>query len=110
MKYRKLTDLTDEEVKFIVNEIVKPEKILLIERNLESNYITVLEIQKWQFEDDDGSISFYEDEDELMLYESKLQADFSLTLEEKHLYLQYLLSKGCNYLFKDNPYIQNQRI
>ena len=41
LKYRKLTDLTDEEIKFVINDILHPESIGEIVRDYQRDQIDV---------------------------------------------------------------------
>lgn len=47
VKHRKISSLTDEEIKFIVNEIFKPEKITRIKRNKKEDSISCKIYTKW---------------------------------------------------------------
>lgn len=100
MQFRKLTDLTDEEVKFIVNDIFKPKDIKDIVRDEENECITVTITLEW----DDGDMVSLIDDDVDFYYEN-ISADFSLNYKDKINWKKFLLSKGCNKLLENNKYL-----
>lgn len=100
MKYRQLTDLTDEEIRFIVKDILKPKDIWSIERDCEDNEITCNIVSDWGLPED-----MFEIEEEVTISQSGIQVDFVVSDEEQHRYQQYLLAKRCHSLQKDNPYL-----
>ena len=110
MKYREFLNLTDEEIKFILNDIFHPVKIENIQRDEEWNEFTVeMTTGGW----DDGEDEDFEITDEITLklptpYDCGLGVDFSLNKEDGLKWRQFLLAKGCNYLLKDNPYLENE--
>lgn len=107
MKYREFLDLTDEEIYFILTDIFHPVKIENIQRDTELNeFIVDMTTGGW----DDGSGGKFEITDEIILKIPEadncgLQVDFSLGREDSLKWKQFLLAKGCNYLLKDNPYL-----
>lgn len=106
MKYREFLSLSDEEIKFIVNEIFHPVKIDNIKRDKAWNAITCdITTDGWK----DGETTFsVTDELELRmpsLNDNGLDVDFSILAKDCIQYKQYLLSKGCNEYLKDNPYL-----
>lgn len=106
MRYRDFISLTDEEVIYIVDDIFKPVKIENIVRSTGWNGITCDITTTWGL----GTIEDpYEDiTDELTLKENGLEINFSTNSNDRLKWKQYLLSKGCNKLLKDNPYLNNR--
>lgn len=103
MKYRDFLDLTDDEIRFIVNEIFKPVNIDNISRNSEWREITCEITTTWGNGTEEDP---YEDiADELILKEKGIQIDFSTTGDDVIKWQKYLMAKGCHFLLKDNPYI-----
>jgi hypothetical protein len=100
MKYRKLNDLNDKDIIFIVSEIFNPKVVSNIQRNEDDNEISCEITMEW----DDGEETF-DLTDELTLTENNIQADFSITNADIHKWKQYLLAKGCNSLLQNSPYI-----
>lgn len=100
MKFRKLTDLTHEEIKFIVNDIFKPKEIKNIVMDEENECITVTITLEW----DDGDTLSPIDDDVDFYYEN-ISADFSLSYKDKTNWKKFLLAKGCNKLLEDNKYL-----
>lgn len=107
LKYRKFLDLTDEEIKFILNDIFHPVKIENIHRDKDWNQFTVeITTGGWNNgEDEDFEIT-----DEITLTLPTLQScgldvDFSLDKEDELKWSQFLLAKGCDERLKNNPYL-----
>ncbi len=102
LKYREFLSLTDEEIKFIINDIFHPVKVDNIQKNKKYNEITVDITTIWGVgEDEDTEIT-----DEITLTESNIIADFSLANGDLRKWKQFLLAKGCDYRLKNNPYIE----
>lgn len=102
LRYREFLSLTDEEIRLILTDIFNPVKIENIQRNEELDEITAeITTDGW----DDGE-SVYESTDEVTLKQNTIQVDFSVDSEDMLKYKQFLLAKGCNYLLKDNPYLE----
>lgn len=110
MKYREFLDLTDEEIKFILTEIIHPLKIENIQRDVGRNEFTVDITTGGWYDGEDGECE-YTDKITLQMprkYSCGLQIDFLSDILDKKYSLkwqQFLLAKGCNYLLKDNPYL-----
>lgn len=108
-RYREFLDLTDDEIKFILNDIFHPVKIENIQRDKDWNeFILEMTTGGWN----DGEDEDFEITDEITLklptsYDCGLEVDFSLNEEDRLKWRQFLLAKGCDYRLKDNPYIEN---
>ena len=103
IKYRKLTDLTDEEVEYIMQDIFATDTVTNIVRFERSDSIDC-DIHLMDY--DDGSphydtITLCNSDDEFPLSTS----EFDITDDEMTKYLQYLIAKGIDWRFKDNPYL-----
>lgn len=103
MKYREFLSLTDEEIRFILNDIFYPKAIGKIERDEEWNEITAEMTTEWGNADDEDGI--IEITDEVALSMDEIQVDFQLDGSDLWRWKQFLLAKGCNDLLKDNPYL-----
>lgn len=101
--YRKLTDLTDREITFILNDIFHPEKIEHIDRDIENNTIDVDMTTLWGNPHDEDGVS--EITDTITLTEHTIRLDFQPAAGDLHSYRQYMLAKGCNELLKNNQYL-----
>lgn len=100
LQYRKFLDLTDEEIKFIINDIFHPIKVDNIQRDGKSNIISC-DIYIME--------EYPEFADTLDLYINKIIThDFLITEDENFKWKQFLLAKGCNVLLKDNPYLEEK--
>ena len=98
-KYRRITELTDLEIKELLEEVVGPVvKTRDIKRNKHDNTVSAYITTKW------GKISF-EMEDLIELTETEYSVDFSITPDDIWKYRQYLFALGVNPLTQDNPYI-----
>ena len=95
MVWRKLTDLTDEEVKDLLLDVLNIEKRNTnnIVRHEENQLITA----DVTTELEDGKIN---------LYEADLRADFRINYDDRVRYLQWLLAHNVCWLAFDNPYIK----
>lgn len=107
MKYRDFLTLTDEEIRFIVQEIFDPVKIDNIQRDAECREITCdITTDGWS----DGETESFEMTDELTLCEPSanycgIYIDFSIDKAERKLWRQFCIAKGCHPDFKDNPFL-----
>lgn len=104
LKYREFLSLTDEEVRFILNEIFQPVKVENIKRDKEWNEITAeMTTDGWGVEEDSDETTEITDVIELTV--DGMNVDFSLTSEDILKYQQFLLAKGCDERLKNNPYM-----
>lgn len=103
LKYREFLNLTDEEIKFILNDIFHPIKVDNIQRDEEFNEITADMTTIWNDGVDDFHVT-----DEIELTPNTINVDFSITNNDIYKWKQFLLAKGCNVLLKDNPYLNGQ--
>lgn len=104
LKYREFLSLTDEEVRFILNEIFQPVKVENIKRDKEWNEITAeMTTDGWGVEEDSDETTEITDVIELTV--DGMNVDFSLTSEDILKYQQFLLAKGCDIRLKNNPYM-----
>lgn len=101
LKYRKLTDLTDEEIKFAINDIIHPESIGEIVRDGEYDTIDIDVTTDWG---EDGEALLVEDT--LTLEHNTIRTPWYSHDNEDFRWKQFLLAKGCNRLLKDNPYLE----
>lgn len=106
MIYRDLLTLTDDEIRYILNDIFDPVSIENIQRDKLSYTITADMTTKWNdFENSDMEIK---DEIELSLpglFHTGLSVDFSIDEKDIKKWKMFLLAKGCHPLLKDNPYL-----
>lgn len=102
MTYRQIIDLTDDEIKFILNDILKPNSIRDIVRYPNGNAVMCKVSTTW-FNRETGED--YASEDTVVLDEDTINVTIPLEAEEEYRYKQYLMSKGCNRLLKCNPYM-----
>lgn len=104
LKYREFLSLTDEEVRFILNEIFQPVKVENIKRDKKWNEITAeMTTDGWGVEEDSDETTEITDVIELTV--DGMNVDFSLTSEDILKYQQFLLAKGCDERLKNNPYM-----
>lgn len=109
LTYRPVTDLTDNEIRYIVNEIFSPECIKrVIGRDKKAHCVSVDIITKWETEENTASDIL----DTIYLYEpnwnhSLIECDFSLASEDELKWEQFCLAKGCHPLLKNNPYLRS---
>lgn len=97
MVYREFSSLTDEEIIFFLNDVLKPMKIE-----------NIVHLDKYTIDADIYIIEQYPDfSDTVTMTPNDLDThDFDLSDEETYKWKQFLLAKGCNILLKDNPYLQ----
>lgn len=98
-EYKTFMDLTDDDIKFIVNKIFDTEKITRIKKHIREKYITCNIYTKWNYKEDDGKIATEIMCDELELYDPyssfrPLKVDFSVLSQDNILYKQFCYSKG----------------
>ena len=101
LKYRKLTELTDEEIKFAISDIIQPVYLGEINRDY-----------KWATSDVEVTIDWGEAgqedliTDTITLHYDKLSVPWYDHGNDNYKWRQFLLAKGCNELLKDNPYLE----
>ena len=106
MKYKPITDITDEEIERLWKDIFKINKITFIERNLEENEIEVRFETIWG--DGTEEEPYEEIEDTVIMYSDGFDEPefWILDILEKHfLYKQYMMANGYSRYWKNNPYI-----
>lgn len=103
LKYREFLSLTDEEIEFILKDIFEATKVENITRNQKWNNIEVDITTQW--EDPDKENGYMDVTDTITLYGYTIEAPFSIDIGDRWRWEQFLLSKGCNDLLKDNPYL-----
>lgn len=96
--YRRIVELTDKEIKALINECIAPIKIENIERNEKDNEVHAVITTIWGTEKE-------EIEDEITLTEDEYMADWNIRPEDIWQYRQYLFAIGVNPLSFENPYI-----
>ena len=99
--FRELTDLTDDEVKQIINDLFNPISIDDISR---CGYDEILVLFTWKWNDE-----IIEDEIRMgvpNINDGGLSADFTLNAKDYIRYNQFLLAKGVNSYLKNNPYLE----
>lgn len=101
LKYRKLTNLTDEEIKFAINDIIHPVSIGEIERDYHRDEIDVDITTDWREDGDPALIT-----DAITLKYNCICLDWIDHNNPDFRWKQFLLAKGCNRLLKDNPYLE----
>jgi len=110
---KKITDLSDDQIRYIVNEIFKPKEIKNIERDNEWECVTCNITTTWNGDVGEGEDEIIECEDELELkdpfeYGSPLRVDFSISCDDVRKYKQLCFAFGIfpNWL-SSNKYIRN---
>ena len=96
--YRRIVELTDKEIKALLNECVAPKKIKNIEHNEEDNEVSAIITTVWGEEKE-------EVEDKITLTEDEYIVDWGIEPEDTLQYRQYLFALGVNPLSFENPYI-----
>ena len=106
LKYRKFISLTDDEIKLIIKDMFHPESINYIEKDKRYDEINVGISTKWYSTDKNGNEEEDLIEDEIILGEDEITADFQILAKDMDLYKKFLFSLGIHDLFKDNPYLK----
>lgn len=106
LKYRKFISLTDDEIKLIIKDMFHPESINYIEKDKRYDEIKVGISTKWYSTDKNGNEEEDLIEDEIILGEDEITADFQILAKDMDLYKKFLFSLGIHDLFKDNPYLK----
>lgn len=115
----KMYDLSDEDVKQIVDDIFSPTKINNIRRNKKTDTVSCTIYTEWEGKDEDGKkethiiadrVTFRNpfDCDDAIEFE-----DPNAPVEQKELktLMQFCYAKGIRpeYLIKDNPYLAEEK-
>ena len=99
--FKLITQLTDDEIKQIINDIFRPAKIIEISRDAtyQEVYVTFESIWGSDIMVDTVTLTMPSGDN------NGIRADFSLNREDYLLYNQFLLAKGVNRYFRNNPYL-----
>lgn len=115
----KFLDLTENEIRQIVNDIFSPKKITCIKKSKKYDEITCKIYTEWECHDDDGNLVPEVIPDEITLMnpfdygEDSIQAPFQVTGQDYKKLKQFCFSKGIygvsiDWLI-DNPYMERGR-
>ena len=107
LKYRKFITLTNKEISLIINDMFHPESINYIEKDKKYDEIKVSISTKWYSKNKKNEEEEEIIEDEIILTEDEITADFQILAKDITLYKKFLFALGIHDLFKDNPYLQN---
>ncbi|MFR4986969.1 MAG: hypothetical protein ACLUCH_06195 [Lachnospirales bacterium] len=103
MKYRKITDLTDEEIKEAFKIIFEVDNVEVYYRNKRDDFIECSMETIWGNKEtknviiDFFKLSCYGIED--------IWNDYPISDEEEYLFEKFLVAKCCYHLQKDNPFL-----
>lgn len=97
MEYRDFNTITNEEIKFIINDLFNPIKIGNINRNDINDNITIDIFTMPNHPNISDAITINSGD--------LFSKDLGGLATERKLYKQYLFSLGMNEMFKDNPYM-----
>lgn len=104
MKYKPITDITDQEIERLWKDIFDINKITFIERDIKEDEIEVGFTTAWEAGDEDEP--YEEIEDTVIMHSDSFdEPDFSVNNEDRWKYKQYMIAKGYSRYWKDNPYI-----
>jgi hypothetical protein len=107
MKWKRMSEITDEGIKFILKDILGIENLGGRENVDDENSILVTILSKWNYTDDDGKVVEYDQEDEIELTSERIEGnDYPIEREEQYKYKQYMIAKGYSIYWKENPYIE----
>lgn len=99
MKYRKVTDLTDEEIKEVFKVVFDVDNTEIISRNKKEDTIICGFDAVW------GEDILIQDTFEISCYGIEdIGNDYPLSDEDNHLFQKFLIAKGCHFLQKDNSF------
>lgn len=104
MKYKPITDITDQEIEQLWKDIFNVDKITFIKRKVKKNEIEVRFTTTWETGDEQES---YEDiEDTVIMWSDNFyEPDFLVKLNDYFKYQQFMIAKGYSKYWKDNPYV-----
>lgn len=105
MIWRKLTDLTDGEVRELLLAVLNVEKSNTknIVRDKERQLITADITTEWEGGENEPPIQIT---DEIEMYIDDFRVDFGIDREDRLRYMQWLLAHNVCYLAFDNPFLQ----
>ena len=108
MRYRAVTDLTNEEIRQVMVDIFHPTKVKNIRRHKRENYVSLVITTEWEA-DEEGEKPFPVD-DSIEISENgfQLEPDFYVDGTDRFRLKQFLVAKGCDPYLKDNPYLQEE--
>lgn len=111
LKYKNITELTDDEIREIVTDLFSPIKITAIRRNKKQSYISCSIYTEWEC--DEGTTVI---RDSLILsdpfeYSTSIMVDgISVHKEDYDKFKRFCLAKGVCIYLKDNEYIRKRRV
>lgn len=101
MKFKPITDITDQEVERLWKDIFNIDKITFIKRKVKRNEVKVGFITSWDTGDEEIEI-----EDVITMWSDNFEEpDFLVTSKDHFKYQQFMIAKGYSKYWKDNPYV-----
>lgn len=106
MKYKLITEMTDQEIEFLWKDIFNINKITNIRRNKKDNEIEVSFETTWG--DGTEEDPYTNIEDTVIMYSDSFdEPNFSVNSEDRLKYKQYMIAKGYSKYWKNNKYIND---
>ncbi len=104
MKYKPITDITDQEIEQLWKDIFNINRITFVKRKVKKNEVDVGFTTTWETGDEQEP---YEDiEDTVTMWSDNFEGpDFAVTTKDYFKYKQFMIAKGYSKYWKDNPYV-----
>lgn len=107
MEYRNFGSLRSDEIQEFMDVAMKEFTVDAISYDEVDDSFKVACHSTWESESDDGELISEDLDDTIALYDDGISADFEVLGNEKRLWQQFLLAKGCDWRLRNNPFLED---
>lgn len=107
MEYRDFGSLRSDEIQEFMDVAMKEFTVDAISYDKIDDSFEVACHSTWESESDDGELIGEVLDDTIVLRDDGIYADFQVLENEKRLWRQFLLAKGCDRRLRNNPFMKD---
>lgn len=107
MEYRCFGSLRCDEIQGFMDVAMKEFTVDAISYDEIDDSFEVACHSTWETENDNGELVDEVLDDTIVLRDDGIYADFEVLENEKRLWQQFLLAKGCDWRLKNNPFLKD---
>lgn len=107
MEYRDFGSLRSDEIQEFMDVAMKEFTVDAISYDKIDDSFEVACHSTWESESDDGELIGEVLDDTIVLRDDGIYADFQVLENEKRLWRQFLLAKGCDWRLRNNPFLED---
>lgn len=107
MEYRSFGSLRCDEIQEFMDVAMKEFTVDAISYDKIDDSFKVACHSTWVSESDDGELIDEVLDDTITFYDDRIYADLQVLENEKRLWQQFLLAKGCDWRLRNNPFLKD---